>query len=94
MLNLQTIKMIAGATIVITAICIMLPGVMGFAFSLARLATIIVIAVVVSSVLGLGAQYLIKRNKTANAAIGGRDSNVTLPESMAQPTTHNEVQGE
>ncbi|MBX9568978.1 MAG: hypothetical protein K2X77_08790 [Candidatus Obscuribacterales bacterium] len=87
--NLQTIKMIAGATIVITAICIMLPGVMGYAFSLARLATIIIIAVVVSSALALAAQFLIKRNKRPVTL--GKDVNVSLVE---RATPQKEVQGE
>lgn len=86
--NLQTVKVIAGASIVITAICIMLPGVMGYAFSLARLATIIIIAVVVSSALALSAQFLIKRNKQP---ISVGSENVSVVE---RTTTHNEVQGE
>jgi hypothetical protein len=67
-------KAIAGASIVITAICIMLPGVMGYAFSLARLATIIIIAVVVSSALAFVAQFLIKRNKQPPNTIAAESS--------------------
>lgn len=89
----MNIKAIAGATIVITAICIMLPGVMGYAFSLARLATIIIIAVVVSSALAFAAQFLIKKNKQPNTITLGKDINVSLV-NQAKQNSHNEVQGE
>lgn len=65
MLNWQTVKIIASATIVITAICIMLPGVMGYAFSLARLGLIILIAIVVSSALAFTIQFLLKRKQSS-----------------------------
>jgi hypothetical protein len=61
--KLETLKFIGGATIVLTAICIMLPGVMGYAFSLARLGLVILIAIVVSSVLGFSLQFFLKGKK-------------------------------
>ena len=63
MLKLETLKLIAGATIVLTAACIMLQQIMGYVFSLARLGLIIVIAIVVSSALALVVQFLVKRTK-------------------------------
>jgi hypothetical protein len=62
-LNLETLKLVGGATIVLTAICIMLPGVMGYAFSLARLGLIILVAVLASSALAFLFQVLVKRKK-------------------------------
>lgn len=63
----DTLKFIAGASIVITAFAIMLPGVMGFAFSLARLGIVIVLAVLISSALAFLFQFLVKRNKNSSA---------------------------
>lgn len=60
---METLKFIAGASIVLTAACIMLNQVLGYVFSLARLGLIILIAVVVSSGLAFLFQFLIKRNK-------------------------------
>ena len=62
--KLETLKLIAGGSIVITAVCIMLPGVMGYAFSLARLGLVILIAVLASSALAFLYQSLLKRKKT------------------------------
>ena len=62
--KLETLKLIAGVSIVITAVCIMLPGVMGYAFSLARLGLVILIAVLASSALAFLYQSLLKRKKT------------------------------
>ncbi len=64
----ETLKIIGGGTIIFTAICIMLPGVMGYAFSLARLGLVILIAVVASSVLGLAWQFLVKQKKKESKA--------------------------
>ncbi len=61
--KLDTLKVIGGGTIVLTALCIMLPGVMGYAFSLARLGLVILIAVVVSSLIGFLWQFLVKQKK-------------------------------
>lgn len=63
MLKPETLKLIGGATIVLTAACIMLQQILGYVFSLARLGLIIVIAVVVSSGLAFAFQFLVKRNK-------------------------------
>jgi hypothetical protein len=62
LLKPETLKLIAGATIVLTAACIMLQQILGYVFSLARLGLIIVIAVVVSSGLAFAFQFLVKRN--------------------------------
>ncbi len=59
----EVLKVIGGATIVLTAAFIMLQGIMGYVFSLARLATVILIAVLLSSALAFCWQFLIKRNK-------------------------------
>ena len=64
----ETLKVIGGGTIVLTALCIMLPGVMGYAFSLARLGLVILIAVVVSSAIGFLWQYLVKQKKAGSGA--------------------------
>lgn len=61
--KLETVKFIAGLSIVLTAFCIMLPGVMGYAFSLARLGLVILIAVLVSSALAFLIQFLLKQKK-------------------------------
>ena len=63
MLKPETLKVIAGASIVITAFGLMLHSVMGYVFSLARLGLIILIALVVSSGVALTWQFLIKRSK-------------------------------
>jgi hypothetical protein len=73
--KIETLKMIGGASIVLTAICIMLPGVMGYAFSLARLGLVILIAVVASSVLALLFQFLVKGKKK----VSGSDTKVEDP---------------
>lgn len=62
--KLETLKTIAGVSIVLTAAAIMLPGVMGYAFSLARLGLIILFAVLASSALAFLFQILVKRKKT------------------------------
>lgn len=80
MQRLATIKFIASASIVLTAICIMLPGVMGYAFSLARLGTIIIVAVLVSSGLAFLAQFLIKRKNTQAQKSTAINSNATEQE--------------
>ena len=70
MLKPETLKLIAGASIVLTAACIMLQQILGYVFSLARLGLIIVIAVVVSSGLAFAFQFLVKRNKKESPAEG------------------------
>ncbi|MBX9688367.1 MAG: hypothetical protein K2X27_16785 [Candidatus Obscuribacterales bacterium] len=65
--NLETFKLIGSISIVVTAVCIMLPGFLGYAFSLAKLSLIILIAVLVSSTVAFTYQFLLKRNKTNNA---------------------------
>lgn len=62
-MKLETLKFIASVSIVLTAVCIMLPGVMGYAFSLARLGLVILIAIVVSSGLAFLYHSLIKKKK-------------------------------
>lgn len=73
--KLETLKFIAGASIVLTAVCIMLPGVMGYAFSLARLGIIILVAVLVSSALAFLLQFLLKRKN--NDALSQKNLNST-----------------
>lgn len=63
--KLETIKFIGGATIVLTAFCIMLDQVLGYVFSLARLGLVILIAVVVSAVLAFFFQFFVKSRKKA-----------------------------
>jgi hypothetical protein len=70
LLKLETLKLIAGATIVLTAACIMLQQILGYVFSLARLGLIILIAVLVSSALAFAFQFLLKRTKKENPAQG------------------------
>ena len=62
----ENLKIIAGATIIITAFTIMLQGVLGFVFSLARLGLVILIAIVVSSGLAFMYQVLVKGKKAAS----------------------------
>lgn len=64
MLKPETLKVLTGASIIITAFGIMLHSVLGYVFSLARLGLIILVAVVVSAGLAFTYQSLIKRNKT------------------------------
>lgn len=70
MLKLETLKLISGATIVLSAACIMLQQILGYVFSLARLGLIILIAVVVSSALAFVFKFLLKRSKKENPAEG------------------------
>mgnify|MGYP003385084520 CR=1 FL=1 len=58
LLSLEKLKVVAGAAIVLTAFGLMLPGVMGFAFSLARVGTIIIVAVSASVALALVWQFV------------------------------------
>lgn len=75
--KIETLKFIAGASIVLTAICIMLPGVMGYAFSLARLGLIILIAVLVSSALAFLIQFLLKRKNNDSLTLNKGKSTET-----------------
>lgn len=74
MLKPENLKLIAGVSIVITAFGIMLQGVLGYVFSLARLGLIIVIAVVVSSALAFGYQFLIKKSNRATASSNSEEN--------------------
>ncbi|MBY0358990.1 MAG: hypothetical protein K2W82_13390 [Candidatus Obscuribacterales bacterium] len=58
----STLKLIAGAGIVLAAFCIMLPGIFGYALRLANLAAIIIIALIVSIAAGFVIQTC-KRKK-------------------------------
>lgn len=85
----DTIKFILGASVVLTAICIMLPGVMGYAFSMARLGIIILVALFVSGGLAFLVQYLLKRKNTETNT--STELNTELKSSTAPVGADNEV---
>jgi hypothetical protein len=87
--KLETLKLIGGTTIVLVALCIMLPGVMGYAFSLARLGLVILIAVVVSSALAFLIQVLLKRKKTESSDASSVSDEKSKTEDTSIPDASN-----
>lgn len=60
----ETLKFIAGTSIVITAFGIMLPGVLGYAMRLANVAAVVAIAIGFSLCLVFVRQFLAKNRNT------------------------------
>lgn len=68
--TLEKLKYVAAGAIVLTAFGIMLQSIIGFAFSLARVGTVVLISVAVSALVALGWQFITGKR----AASGGEQS--------------------
>ncbi len=69
--TIERLKYVGAGAIVLTAFGLMLPQVTGFAFSLARVGTTILIAVVVSAIVAFGWQFLRGKGKSPDQSKPG-----------------------
>jgi hypothetical protein len=64
---LDKLKYVAAGAIVLTALALMAPQLFGFAFSLARLGTFIMVTVAISAAVAFGWQFVSRKKNKADS---------------------------